>query len=245
MDKALLEVIHAEAAKRYPNEACGLIVKNGKKPLALACNNLAALPRERFMIDPLQQSEIADHYEIIGIWHTHVEQSSEPSEADRSGCEMTELPWHIVAIHRAPEGFQFSTPVTFEPCGYEAPYLERQYVYGIYDCYSLIQDYYKREFGIALGNYPHVEGFWRKGYNFFQDNFGKEGFVEMPPETELQIGDMLLLQVGSAVPNHSALYIGDELIMHHCEGRLSRRDIYGGYWQKHTTAILRHKEMMK
>jgi cell wall-associated NlpC family hydrolase len=46
---------------------------------------------------------------------------------------------------------------------------------------------------------------------------------------------------GSGNPNHIAVYIGNEMILHHGHGRLSRRDIYGGFWQKHTTHHLRHK----
>ena len=35
--------------------------------------------------------------------------------------------------------------------------------------------------------------------------------------------------------------LGDGLILHHLQGRLSSRDVYGGYWQKITTHILRHR----
>ena len=48
------------------------------------------------------------------------------------------------------------------------------------------------------------------------------------------------MQVASPVPNHAAVYLGDGLILHHLQGRLSSRDVYGGYWQKITTHILRY-----
>jgi cell wall-associated NlpC family hydrolase len=48
------------------------------------------------------------------------------------------------------------------------------------------------------------------------------------------------MQVASPVPNHAAVYLGDGLILHHLQGRLSSRDVYGGYWQKVTTHALRH-----
>jgi len=57
---------------------------------------------------------------------------------------------------------------------------------------------------------------------------------------ELKVGDCFLMQVASPVPNHAAIYLGDGLILHHLQGRLSSRDVYGGYWQKVTTHILRH-----
>jgi cell wall-associated NlpC family hydrolase len=53
-------------------------------------------------------------------------------------------------------------------------------------------------------------------------------------------GDCFLMQVASPVPNHAAVYLGDGLILHHLQGRLSSRDVYGGYWQKVTTHVLRY-----
>ena len=55
--------------------------------------------------------------------------------------------------------------------------------------------------------------------------------------------DVILMQIRSqnGVPNHAAIYLGDGLILHHLHGRLSSRDIYGGYWQEVTRHILRYK----
>jgi hypothetical protein len=49
------------------------------------------------------------------------------------------------------------------------------------------------------------------------------------------------MQVASPVPNHAAIYLDDGPILHHLQGRLSSRDVYGGYWQKITTHTLRHQ----
>jgi hypothetical protein len=57
-------------------------------------------------------------------------------------------------------------------------------------------------------------------------------------DDNLKVGDCFLMQVASPVPNHAAVYLGDGLILHHLQGRLSSRDVYGGYWQKVTTHIL-------
>jgi cell wall-associated NlpC family hydrolase len=51
------------------------------------------------------------------------------------------------------------------------------------------------------------------------------------------------MKVASSVPNHAAIYIGGDIILHHVYGRLSNRQIYGGYWRKHTTHHLRHKSL--
>jgi cell wall-associated NlpC family hydrolase len=71
------------------------------------------------------------------------------------------------------------------------------------------------------------------------ENFAQAGFSPVDA-SDLQTGDCFLMQVASSVPNHAAVYLGDGLILHHLQGRLSSRDVYGGYWQKVTTHILRY-----
>jgi hypothetical protein len=51
-----------------------------------------------------------------------------------------------------------------------------------------------------------------------------------------------LMQVNSDVPNHAGQSIwATGSILHHLQGRLSSRDVYGGYWQKITTHTLGHQ----
>ena len=36
-------------------------------------------------------------------------------------------------------------------------------------------------------------------------------------------------------------YMGDQQVLHHVQGRLSSRDLYGGYYGKSTACALRHE----
>ena len=72
------------------------------------------------------------------------------------------------------------------------------------------------------------------------DNFANEGFSEIPV-ADVQPGDLILMNVCSLVPNHAAIYLGDQLILHHVQQRLSSRDVYGGYYWKNTACALRHE----
>ena len=49
------------------------------------------------------------------------------------------------------------------------------------------------------------------------------------------------MKLDSVVPNHAAIYLDDMIILHHVQGRLSSRDVYGGYYQKVTELCLRHE----
>lgn len=243
MGNDLLQVVRDAAIAAYPNEACGVVVSVGKKSIPLVCKNISPEPDMHFIIDPIDYTRASDLGEIIAIWHTHVELPPQPSEADLAGVEMTGLPWYIVSIYKDERGeFHLEGPTLSEPSGFTMGYLERPYVLGVFDCWTLVRDYYKREYDISLGDYPRIGEFWRKGYNFFGENWHKEGFVQLIDE-EPRKGDLFLIQTESYdVPNHIAIYIGDDMILHHCHGRLSRRDIYGGYWSKHTTHHLRWKD---
>ena len=93
---------------------------------------------------------------------------------------------------------------------------------------------------LDLPDYQRFDEWWKRGENLYLDNFTHAGF-DVASSDGLGEGDVLLMQVNSDVPNHAAIYLGDGLILHHLQGRLSSRDVYGGYWQKITTHILRHQ----
>ena len=57
---------------------------------------------------------------------------------------------------------------------------------------------------------------------------------------EPQTGDVILISVGVNVPNHAAIYVGEQIVPHHAPKRLSKRDSYDGYWLKHTHSIWRY-----
>lgn len=239
----LIQEIQKHGASSYPSEACGVVVKRGKKSVVVPCKNVSETPRTHFVMDLNDYSAAADTGEIIGIWHTHVDLPSRPSDADRAGCENSELPWFIIGVRKGKDDFVFEDMQTIEPNGFEMPYLERPYAFGVFDCWSLARDFYRREYGIKLGDYPRIERFWAKGNNFFGDpiNWEREGMVRLIDQNPKE-GDLFLIQSDSTGnPNHIVIYIGNDMILHHCVGRLSTRDIYGGYWQKHTVTHLRHR----
>ncbi len=41
--------------------------------------------------------------------------------------------------------------------------------------------------------------------------------------------------------NHVGVYVGEQRLLHHVKGRLSSRDIWGGYYQKKPGRIVRYR----
>lgn len=231
----LIEMIREHAAREAPREACGLlIVFRGRLQYRPATNLSDRLAH--FILKPEDWADIEDVGEIVCIVHTHVYESPEPSAADLVLCENTKLPWLIV---NHPVGhFKLIKPV-----GYKAPLIGRPFHHSVLDCYALARDYYASK-DVQLPNYAREDNWWLKGKNLFLENFEETGFYRVPIE-ELQVNDAILMQMHAPVPNHCAVLVEDNKILHHVTNRLSSVDVYGGYWRNVTTHVVRYKDPIK
>lgn len=212
-----------------PRESCGLLVIRKGREVYWPCRNLG-VGTDQFVIHPEDYAKADEQGQIVAVVHSHPGLPPEPSQADRVACEASGLPWHIVSVPSV-------AWASIEPSGYVAPLVGREWSHGVLDCYALVRDWFRAERGIDLPNFTRFDDWWKRGENLYLDNFAHVGFEVVEPD-ELQTGDCLLMQVASPVPNHAAVYLGDGLILHHLQGRLSSRDVYGGYWQKVTTHTL-------
>ena len=234
--EAVLAAIREHAEKDFPKEACGVVIVRRGKQVYVPCANLASDPGAHFVIAPADYAAAEEAGEVIRIVHSHPNLSPQPSEADKVGCELSGVPWLIV-------NWPTGRTVEFSPSGYEAPLVGRSFHHGVLDCYSLARDYYRREVGIEIPDMAREPYWWLKGQNLYVENFPAFGFVEIEPK-DLRRHDALLMQVGSPVINHAAVYIGDNMILQHCAGRLSSRDVYGGGWHRATRKVLRHRNLL-
>lgn len=218
-----------------PNEACGLVIIERGHERFIPCRNISPFPRDTFELDPEDYARAEERGEIVEIFHSHCYGSPQPSEADKVACEATNLPWSIVSV---PNG-QW---VRFEPNGYKAPLIGREWAHGLLDCYSLIRDFYRDQLSIFIPDFDREFEWWLKGQNLYLENFRIAGFKEVPL-AEVKPNDVLLMQVCSPVINHGAIYLGNDKMLHHLHRRLSCRDVWGGYYRKHTVKVVRHESL--
>jgi proteasome lid subunit RPN8/RPN11 len=230
---------HAHAVDEYPRESCGVVVVRKGRERYIRCRNLAATPDEHFVLSPEDYAAAEDEGEVTAIVHSHPNVPARPSEADKVGCERSELPWVIISVMPGPV---VADTQIIEPSGYEAPLVGREWAHGVLDCWALCRDWYATEMGVQLPDPPRRDGWWDDGQS---DLYGDAtmvgaGFHKIDLR-DLRKGDLILMQIRSKnlVPNHAAIYLGDGLILHHMSGRLSSRDVYGGYWQEVTRSAWR------
>ena len=119
--------IQAHAAECFPAECCGLIVND----VYVQCRNISK-HTDQFEIHPEDLVAAEDSGETQAFVHSHPNASARASELDLLQIELHQKPWVICAY----PDIEFQV---YEPCGYKAPLVGRNYIHGIQDCYSIVR----------------------------------------------------------------------------------------------------------
>lgn len=122
-----------------------------------------------------------------------------------------------------------------EKVGYE----NRLYIYGVNDCYTLLRDYFRDKYNAYLpSNIDRSFGWWFMGQSLYVDNYSEFGFRET--KDFIRKDDVLLFKFESGTPSHTAIYMGDGMMLHHMLGRFSCIEPYDGTYKMNLVGVFRH-----
>ncbi|MDR5777558.1 MULTISPECIES: Mov34/MPN/PAD-1 family protein [unclassified Caballeronia] len=239
--------IESHALACYPNESCGLIVNGDYLP----CANVSNLPSEHFSISAAAYSCAEDVGSVQAIVHSHPDASALPSLDDLLACGASGVPvWFIQSVQRDQHGavhagrLHHITAQVIARATATAPLIGARFVHGVDDCYGVVRRYYHAALGLELPDFERAGKWWTDtACSLYLDNYEAAGFISLGFDARLHTGDVLLMAIASryGVPNHAAVYLGNDEILHHLWGQLSRRELLPRY-RKHVTHVLRHRE---
>lgn len=259
---ATIKAMTKDAKDRYPKEACGVVIIDiNNKEKYISISNIAKDGDQNFVMCPDEFSVADDQGEIVGIFHSHPDETTRPSQCDIAVMsrnreielivdpESQAIPWHIVSW---PEGdYRQIIP--------EAPssLLDRPFVHNVWDCWATCEAYYKKYHNLKFPTMEREDLWWedKEAFSFYENLHESWGFHKVDSPLP---GDLIIMQIGRSYhPNHAGVYlgevgefegkqfIGNTLMLHHMYGKKSEVIVYGGQWFQRTRMILRHKEVNK
>lgn len=144
----------------------------------------------------------------------------------------------IVVVCKGTGVYDFSFPNDYET---NTPYTGRPFIHQKWDCFTLLKDYYRNELNIDLPDISYFDEWWKKGEDFYMQHSGVAGFY---PATTLQKYDVIAMRVNSYVFNHSAIYLGDNKILHHMGGKFSCIEEIRPAYLSFFYGYFRHKDLI-
>lgn len=227
--KRLLE----ECRKAYPNEACGYVIISEKGQFeVISCENSAHNPRTDFRISPRETLRVKKLGRVVAGYHSHPDGKAKLSTFDEMFIKLSEMPMYVVSI---PEG-RISY---FTPENVNIPYEGREYKLGYQDCYTIVTDWARKEKGLDIPMHTTPEKWWESGKENRAELFGPRYAYKVDSFKECEV---VLFQIDAPVPNHMAIKVGNDKILHHLINRLSCIDHWNRFWQSHAVSYWRFKE---
>lgn len=236
LSEQTLQQIELETRKRFPNEMCGLVLKDGK---FLPLTNMSDKPEINFVI-PITDFFL-NREDTKYIIHSHTKTNllkdiRTPSLTDIDLYEKYNIDLAICGF----DGHIYYPPV-FIPSELNPEYLGRKYIYGVQDCGFLARDFYYYNFGIEFTMNPRWSLASKKEWTNAINNFIQANNLRKLEENEgRKFGDIMLVDLGFGRDNHAVIYIDNTLILNQGE--------YSAYeplenWEYKSSATFRHMSL--
>ncbi len=215
--------IRAHAKETHPEECCGLVILDGAGAVEpIRCENSAHDKLNFFKISPQEYLKAYKRGKIIASYHSHGQDDSDKfSEFDKQASRAANL-HYIMYSHEKDAFLEYDPKMQFDE------YIGRVFFWGKNDCFSLVRNFYRKEFSIEipdfltdrLGNESSSPlGVYGK---LIEDHFKEYGWEKIDKFEEIKKYDGLCFDFGrEGLTSHVGVYLGNNLILHHPRGGYS------------------------
>jgi len=237
--KNVYNSIKSHALKDKPFECCGLLIESGSYIGAYPCKNIAEDKLNHFALSPYDYLAADDAGgKIKAFYHSHClpTQKNDFSLLDKFNSINHKLP--LILYYVPKDEFK-----VFNDTELNYQYVGRKFEYGKFDCLSLVEDFYLKEFNVRLPEKDRYEGWEISNPSKILDNIRGFGFKEVS-QKDLRYGDLITIQhEKTKLPSHLLIYLEDNQILHHRYKGYSTVENYNEIYKSKTYNVLRHKDV--
>ncbi len=211
-DQAIQQAID-HAREVFPLESCGAIIDDEY----VRFENMAEDKANSFLIDSPVFDLAYQNNEVQAVIHSH-DNDPAASIEDQEQQMALEIPFGIInLVNKSVTHMSFwgdTLPVE--------PLVRRHFFYGVWDCFSLVRDYFRLKHGITIENIPREYGFWNRGESMFEV-FMNEFDVDPVSLDDIRANDVLFYNLhGTRYLNHCGVLQDNGLVLHHFENHVSQ-----------------------
>ena len=224
-------------AKENPaEEVCGFVhLDRLLTPCVTSEINQSNNKENSFVISP---SKFLSAKNILGIYHSHVNEGSQPSKLDIANSEETGLPFLIYS--NRDEDFWLHYPNSYKP-----PKLSgRPFVTGFYQCFTLIKDYIQIELGDSEDHsmYNYWPGPDDAKANKYLLGILNQKFTRIK-NRDIRKHDVIIFETRDPTV-HVGIYKGGNEFYHHPSWRLSCLSDFTERWQSRVKYVFRYNSLV-
>lgn len=212
-DEILNEAIK-DAQTRHPQESCG-VFSEGKY---ISFENKSSSPENSFLINSPQFNQLYMNEKIDCILHSHDEKTLSITPEDQRQQIELEVPFGVIHLNNK----SYIKTIFWGDSIPIAPLMGRPFIWGVWDCYGLVTDYYRMK-GYRMPKMVREWGFWHRNISMYEDFIEnqKVPFYFIPVKESLP-GDVLLYNLeGTKYLNHCGVMMEKNQVLHHFVNKVS------------------------
>lgn len=209
LPESVLTDIKKTIISEYPKEMCGVLIDDKFQQI----ENVSKEPERSFTLNPIEYYAVQDA--CTAIIHSHCATDIKtitfdirtPSYTDYIGQKSTKIPWYIFGTN----GKVVYDPIIL-PRVPSKQYIGRKFMWYINDCYTLVQDYYKFEYGIELINHEDSFNYMSNKRNIFDNYTERAGFISRNYIGSLKQGELLVVHHKGLNASHLGIWTGTDVL---------------------------------